>query len=69
LVSAKKENGAVVNVNVKSEKGGTLILKNPFGTNGFKCSVDYKINDKGEIVITTNTRDAIKLATIFQIPK
>ncbi len=63
LISAKKEKGKVTSVKVQSTKGGDLKLKNPFGTNDFKCSVDYKMNDEGEIVIMTNPGDEIILET------
>jgi hypothetical protein len=36
LVSAKKENGIIKQVTVKSEKGGTLRMENPFAGAGFK---------------------------------
>lgn len=61
LVSAKKENGQLPTVNISSEKGGELKLKNPFGENNFFCSEAYEINTLGEIIIETKTGDFIML--------
>lgn len=61
LVSATMKNGALNSVKVKSEKGGILKLRNPFGTTDFKCSADYVIINKDEIVIATNSGDTIEL--------
>jgi alpha-L-fucosidase 2 len=61
LVSAKVKNGSLFNIDIKSEMGGILKLKNSFENDAFKCSVDYEINENDEIVITTNSGDFIKL--------
>ena len=63
LVSAAMENGSLINVNIKSEKGGIIKLKNPFQKSEFNSSVKYEINDNGEIVIRTNLGDSINLTT------
>ena len=45
LVSAEMENGIVVSVKIKSEKGGILKLKNPFHQKNFNVSgAEYKID-------------------------
>jgi alpha-L-fucosidase 2 len=60
LVSAKKENGVVVNVEIKSEKGGILKLKNPFEKQSFTCDTAYEL--KGNIIIiSTNEGQEITL--------
>ena len=65
LVSASMEGGSSTIVKIKSEKGGILKLNNPFGNRAFKCSVDYEINTNGEIVISTNSGDSIKLEAVL----
>ena len=61
LVSATMENGSLINVNIKSEKGGSLKIKNSFQKGEFNSSVKYEINDNGVIVIDTNISDSINL--------
>lgn len=61
LVSANKENGNLVSVQIESEKGGLLKLKNTFSKKDFKCSVAYEIDINGFIVIETKAGDVIKL--------
>ena len=61
LVSATMKNGSLIKVNIKSEKGGILKLRNPFRKSEFNCSVDYEINENREIVIDTNSGDSINL--------
>ena len=61
LVSATMENGSLINVNIKSEKGGVLKIKNSFQKGEFNSSVKYEINDNGVIVIDTNISDSINL--------
>ncbi len=61
LVSAIMENGSLVNVNIKSEKGGVLKLKNSFQKSEFNCSVKYEINSNGVIVIDTRISESINL--------
>ncbi len=41
LISAKKENGKITEVHIKSEQGGELHLKNPFESE-FSCSKGYE---------------------------
>ena len=60
LVSAKKENGHVVNIHITSEKGGVLKLKNPFGTSKFKIDGEYNI-ENGIIIINTKPNQEIKM--------
>ncbi len=48
LVSAAMEKGGVVNVEITSEQGGEVILKNPFGPAEFSC--DKKFEEDGELI-------------------
>ena len=61
LVSATMESGSLINVNIKSEKGGVLKIKNSFQKGEFNSSVKYEINDNGVIVIDTDISDSINL--------
>jgi len=61
LISAKKEKGQVKIVDVKSEQGGILKLKNPFGISAFECSTKYEIDDQNTIIIKTNLGERIRL--------
>jgi alpha-L-fucosidase 2 len=45
LISAKKERGSVIEVDILSEKGGELKIMNPFKNKIFKCSSPYKSKD------------------------
>ncbi|MCF6332349.1 MAG: hypothetical protein L3J11_03615 [Draconibacterium sp.] len=60
LVSAKKENGEMAIVEIKSEKGGILKLKNPFKKQSFTCDTTYKLV-KDIIVISTSEGQEIEL--------
>ena len=42
LVSATMENGQVNNVEITSEKGGEIVLENPFGNAEFSCDKDFE---------------------------
>ena len=61
LVTAKKENGVVTSVEIKSLQGGILKLKNPFETNELKCSHNYRIDDQDIINITTRPGDIVQV--------
>lgn len=62
LVSAEKQNGAVLSVEIASEKGGMLILKNPF--NGkFEATKEYQL-DNDKIVIKMTEGETVVLKTI-----
>lgn len=61
LVSAKKEKGNIVRVEIEALKGGVLKLVNPFPTKDFECSHDYKINEENIIVVSTNPGDIVLL--------
>ena len=65
LVSAKKEKGVIVTVEIKSEKGGVLKMKNPFGENNFKCNLEYKLNE-GVLIISTKIGQEIKFNVLNQ---
>jgi alpha-L-fucosidase 2 len=52
LVSAKKENGVISEVEIVSEKGGELKIFNPFRDNEFKCSAPFKLNDNILVIQT-----------------
>ncbi|MDA0194394.1 MAG: hypothetical protein O2887_04860 [Bacteroidetes bacterium] len=61
LISAKRENGKVVKVEIRAEKEGTLKLRNPFVTTDFQCSMDYHIDGEGVLLISTSPEDLITL--------
>ena len=65
LVSAKKEKGVIVTVEIKSEKGGVLKMKNPFGENDFKCNLEYKLNED-VLIISTKIGQEIKFNILNQ---
>ncbi|MBD0833532.1 glycosyl hydrolase family 95 catalytic domain-containing protein [Aestuariibaculum sediminum] len=60
LVSAQQVGNQVTNVNIISEKGGTLKLQNPFGNNEFKIDAEYQM-DSGLIIIKTKPQQEIHL--------
>lgn len=45
LISAKMEKGNVTHVEIISEKGGELKLRNPFRNHNFKCSSAFTVQD------------------------
>ena len=45
IVSAQMKNGQVAKVEIKSEKGGEVLLNNPFGDNEFASSKDVEVRD------------------------
>jgi alpha-L-fucosidase 2 len=48
LVSASMENGEINKVEVTSEKGGEIVLENPFGTTEFFC--DKQFEKDGQLI-------------------
>lgn len=50
LISAKMEKGEVSKVEILSEKGGELVLKNPFAGAEFTCDIEIK-KDKSNIIL------------------
>jgi alpha-L-fucosidase 2 len=59
LISTAKEKGVVKKVQVQSEKGGILKLKNPFVSFDIKCSSEFKMNDEGIISVETEPNTTI----------
>ncbi len=63
LVSAKREQGKVTQVFIRSEKGGVLKLKNPFKNNNFTVNATYTLkNDVIHIETASQEQINIKLA-------
>lgn len=60
LVSAKMEQGETQLVKIRSEKGGILKIKNPFGNNKYKVSKKYK-TEGNTLVIDTKVDDEVIL--------
>ncbi|MFN8256890.1 MAG: glycoside hydrolase N-terminal domain-containing protein [Bacteroidales bacterium] len=60
LVSARMDNGKVVEVEVISEKGGELKLKNPFKNEAFNCTSKYML-ENNIVKIQTSQNQKIKL--------
>jgi alpha-L-fucosidase 2 len=60
LVTAKKENGALTEVEITSEKGGKLVLENPFAGQEFKTDFKYVVNGNN-LVFETKVGDVIEL--------
>jgi alpha-L-fucosidase 2 len=52
LISAKKENGTVTEIEIYSEKGGAFVLDNPF-ENEFQTQKEYTLED-GRIILNMN---------------
>ncbi|MCA1759730.1 MAG: hypothetical protein LC658_08155, partial [Bacteroidales bacterium] len=63
LVSATMENGQVNNVEITSEKGGEIVLENPFGDIEFSSDKEFEKNGK---LISFNLAEGEK-ATIKQL--
>ncbi|HSH19950.1 MAG TPA: hypothetical protein VLA03_05835, partial [Draconibacterium sp.] len=62
LVSAKMENGLVSGIDIVSEKGGELVLENPFAGKDFES--DFNFEPSGEkLVFQTNPGEIIHLTT------
>ncbi len=64
VISAKIESGLVNYVQVHSEKGGIIKLKNPFENQSFTCDADYK-QDGDILLIPTKEGQDVK----FEISK
>ncbi|NQU50958.1 MAG: glycoside hydrolase N-terminal domain-containing protein [Bacteroidetes bacterium] len=63
LVSAKMEKGEVIKVEIYSEKGGEIVLANPF--NGAEFSSNKEVQKKkGNLVINTDAGERVTLKTI-----
>lgn len=60
LVSAKKENGQVTQVEILSEKGGGIRLKNPFPNGKFSCNISFTETD-GTILVNTRKNQRVIL--------
>ena len=60
LVSAKRESGKTVHVQIVSEKGGELKLKNPFKSSKFTIDADYKL-ENDIINISTSPNQKINI--------
>jgi alpha-L-fucosidase 2 len=58
LISSAIDKGEIVNIDIRSEKGGKLRMFNPFNDKPFNCSVPYKLTDN-IIVIDTKAGDEI----------
>lgn len=56
LISAKMEKGNVTHVEIISEKGGELKLRNPFRNHNFKCSSAFTVQDDILHIPTTEGR-------------
>ena len=60
LVSAEMKNGKVDKVEIHAEKGGKLVLENPFNVNGFQSNSKYEKTNK-LIVFQTSEGETIQL--------
>jgi len=60
IISANKQNGSVSKVEIVSEKGGKLVLENPFAAQEFKTDFEYKV-DGNNLVFNTKPGDVVKL--------
>ncbi len=63
LVSAEMKNGAVSDVEITAEKGGKLVLENPFKGKGIKTEFKYEM-DGSNLVFETKPGDVIKLESL-----
>ena len=61
LISAAKRNGAVVLVEIQSEKGGQLLLANPFDGGEFTTAKEIE-RSNGIVQILFNKGESVKLA-------
>ena len=61
LISASMEEGAVKKVGIRSEKGGLLKLKNPFGSSKFRCTAQFEFETETVISIQTKPNESIVL--------
>lgn len=60
LVSAEMKNGAVSDVEITAEKGGKLVLENPFAGQEFKTDSNFEMIENS-LVFETKPGDVIKL--------
>jgi alpha-L-fucosidase 2 len=61
LVSATKQNGRVTTVTIASERGGTIVLENPFGEEGYQ--IDARVSESdGNLTITLRMGEKIILS-------
>lgn len=56
LISARKENGKVTEVRIKSEKGGILRMANPFGENDFRATPSNTGIELNEGILELNAK-------------
>jgi alpha-L-fucosidase 2 len=61
LISAKMDEGVVSEVEIFSEKGGKLVIENPFKTTDFKTDKDYII-EGNNLVLETKAGEKINMA-------
>ncbi len=52
LVSANLENGNVSEVEIISEKGGRLVIENPFKNADFKTDKEYSVEGNNLVIVT-----------------
>jgi alpha-L-fucosidase 2 len=60
LISASKQNGRVIAVTIASERGGTIVLENPFGEGSYKSDARVSESD-GNLTITLRKGERITL--------
>ena len=60
LISAEMKNGAVSNIEITAEKGGKLVLENPFAGQEFKTEFKYEM-DGSNLVFETKPGEVITL--------
>ncbi len=60
LVSAQMKDGKTQQVTIVAEKGGNLLLKNPFGDDEFSASTDYSF-ENNTIKVDTKEGETIRL--------
>jgi alpha-L-fucosidase 2 len=60
LVSANMKDGDVDQLTIKSDKGGKLILENPFSKNPFSCNKEYK-QEGDKLIFILNEGESIQL--------
>jgi alpha-L-fucosidase 2 len=61
LISASKKNGRVTAVTVTSERGGTIVLENPFGKERYQRDARVSESD-GNLAITLRKGERITLS-------
>lgn len=60
LVSAELENGLVSEIEILAEKGGELVLENPFKNHEFNCETHFETK-QGNLIFKCNTGEKIIL--------